>query len=594
MNRVVFVASTYTAAPGEAVFGVPGSTVTNKQLTSNVATLTTSGAHGYNVGDSVTVSGVDATFNGTYTVTAAPSAQSFSYAKTAANVTSAFAAGSVTRSGSFAVNLPAASWGLLPILIKNVGTFNTVTVTRSGAALINGATTYVLSIGQAVTLVPDGANWQVTSTVAATVSVPGAPTIGTATAGVSSVSVAFTPPAFNGGSTITSYTVTTSTGQTGTGTSSPIVVTGCPAGTAATATVHAANIIGNSAESSASNSYTPSAVPSAPGAPTIGTAVAGDTQATANWTAPASDGGSAITGYDAKTYDSAGTLLFTDTVGVVVTYVQTGLTNGTAYKFTVDAINAIGAGALSGFSNTVTPAGFSPANYANLVHWLEADAVGGSPADGDALATWTDQSVSAKNATQATAGKKPIYKASVAAFNNQPVVRFASASAQIMDTASPVSVLTTGYTHIVICSASDATAIHAVFFNGDRASTGRGLYTSSGDGPGNLGKVSILIGGTVWQDTSVASPSTPTIFMFNRIVGDTHLYINGVEATVAAPAGGNPAPTTLTSIGGDGTYFHEGDVALELTYDAVRTTAELNALGTFYAAKYGFTWTNIP
>jgi hypothetical protein len=61
--------------------------VTNKALTTNVATLTTDAAHGITVGDQVTVSGVDATFDGTYTTTAVTST-TFSYAKTAANVAS--------------------------------------------------------------------------------------------------------------------------------------------------------------------------------------------------------------------------------------------------------------------------------------------------------------------------------------------------------------------------------------------------------------------------------------------------------------------------------------------------------------------------
>jgi len=59
-----------------------------KSLTSNVATLSTASAHGLFVGDSVTISSVDATFNGTYTITAVPSTVSFKYAKTASNVAS--------------------------------------------------------------------------------------------------------------------------------------------------------------------------------------------------------------------------------------------------------------------------------------------------------------------------------------------------------------------------------------------------------------------------------------------------------------------------------------------------------------------------
>ena len=63
-------------------------TVNNKALTDNVATLTTAAAHNFLVGDRVTIAGVDATFNGTYALTAVTS-NTFSYAKTASNVTSA-------------------------------------------------------------------------------------------------------------------------------------------------------------------------------------------------------------------------------------------------------------------------------------------------------------------------------------------------------------------------------------------------------------------------------------------------------------------------------------------------------------------------
>ena len=76
-----------------------GTLITNKQLTSNVATLTTSTAHGLAVGDVVWVEGVDATFNstaGTYTVTAVTEF-TFSYAKTAGNVASTAVSSSNAR-----------------------------------------------------------------------------------------------------------------------------------------------------------------------------------------------------------------------------------------------------------------------------------------------------------------------------------------------------------------------------------------------------------------------------------------------------------------------------------------------------------------
>jgi hypothetical protein len=75
-------------------------TVNNKALTSNVATLTTSAAHNYLAGDVVTITGVDATFNGTFNIIAVPTSTTFTYAKTAANVTSA----AVSPTGTATVN----------------------------------------------------------------------------------------------------------------------------------------------------------------------------------------------------------------------------------------------------------------------------------------------------------------------------------------------------------------------------------------------------------------------------------------------------------------------------------------------------------
>jgi hypothetical protein len=98
------------------------------------------------------------------------------------------------------------------------------------------------------------------------------------------------------------------------------------------------------------------AAATAPGAPTIGTATAGDSSATVTWAAPASNGGSAITGYTitASPGGATGSAAAGATSGAV-----TGLTNGTAYTFTVHTNNAVGASAESAASNSVTPASIS-------------------------------------------------------------------------------------------------------------------------------------------------------------------------------------------------------------------------------------------
>lgn len=73
----------------DKVFPAITVSINNKALTSNVATLTTTAAHGMSTGMEITITGVDATFNGSYRITSVPTATTFTYAKTASNVPSA-------------------------------------------------------------------------------------------------------------------------------------------------------------------------------------------------------------------------------------------------------------------------------------------------------------------------------------------------------------------------------------------------------------------------------------------------------------------------------------------------------------------------
>jgi hypothetical protein len=98
-----FVVETPRVLNGLSLAAGIGTTVsvTNKALTSDVATLTTAVAHGLGVGQVVTVSGVDSVFNGTYAITVVGSTTTFSYAKVNANVGSIAATGTVTFTNNY-------------------------------------------------------------------------------------------------------------------------------------------------------------------------------------------------------------------------------------------------------------------------------------------------------------------------------------------------------------------------------------------------------------------------------------------------------------------------------------------------------------
>ena len=183
----------------------------------------------------------------------------------------------------------------------------------------------------------------------------GAPSGLGATIGNVQVVLAWTAPASDGGSPITGYKVersadagvswTVLTASTGSATTS-YTATGLTNGAAYSFRISAVNAVGTGTASTTA-SATPDVVP---GTPTSVATVSGNGVATVSWIAPASNGGTALTGFTVAWTSNAvqGVISGSATVTAATTsYMATGLVNGATYTFTVSATNALGTGAAS-------------------------------------------------------------------------------------------------------------------------------------------------------------------------------------------------------------------------------------------------------
>ncbi|WEK54977.1 MAG: S-layer homology domain-containing protein [Candidatus Cohnella colombiensis] len=177
---------------------------------------------------------------------------------------------------------------------------------------------------------------------------PGVPVLGLATPGDARISLTWDPVIGSTGYKIFKSTTSGTYGSEEASVSGSVYgydVTGLTNGTKYYFVIKATNPGG---DSTASNEViaTPRTVPSAP---TGVTAVAGNGHATVSFTTPA-NGGSDITYYEVTAMP--GNITVTGT-GSPITV--TGLSNGVAYSFTVQAVNSAGSSVASDASNSVTP-----------------------------------------------------------------------------------------------------------------------------------------------------------------------------------------------------------------------------------------------
>jgi fibronectin type 3 domain-containing protein len=225
---------------------------------------------------------------------------------------------------------------------------NVATNSFTDISVTNGATYYYkVAAANAVGVSPQSNEASATPQQPATV--PSAPQSLAATGGDGSVSLSWSAPASNGGAAVTGYDVYRGTSAGGesatpiatniTGTS--FIDTGLTNGTTYYYTVTAGNAVGMSPQSNEASATPQPTVPSAPLSVVAG---AGNASVTVSWSVPASNGGSAITGYDVYRGTSPGgesaTPIASNVTGT--TFTDAGLTNGTTYYYKVAAVNAVG------------------------------------------------------------------------------------------------------------------------------------------------------------------------------------------------------------------------------------------------------------
>jgi Ca2+-binding RTX toxin-like protein len=186
---------------------------------------------------------------------------------------------------------------------------------------------------------------------------PAAPTAVSASPAMVSAVVHWTPPVANGGPPITSYEIVTTPASVPTlsivdPAATSATVPGLLGGVAYTFQVRAINADGTGPLSAPSTTIVVTSL-SAPATPTNLFAIATDSQVILSW-----DDGTMPTSSHLVRIKTGKTIVRTDTVtGDLHSAVITGLTNGTLYSFTVQAVNAAGSSAFSLSSSTVKPIG---------------------------------------------------------------------------------------------------------------------------------------------------------------------------------------------------------------------------------------------
>lgn len=322
-----------------------------------------------------------------------PSAPTAPVIGTAPVISAAASGGSLTFSAASGVTgspTPTVTYDLLiggSVVASGIASGYTLTGIAAGSQIVVRAT----ASNSAGNATASSAAFTVTAAATAPGQVTGL-TLGAATSNGQPLS--WTAPS-NGGAAITDYVVQYSpaganswaTFADGTSTATSATVTGLSPSTSYDYRVAAINSVGTGTYSGTATGSTAAAatVPGAPTGLTLGAATS-TTQAL-TWTAPASNGGAAITDYVVQYSPAGGNswATFADGTSATASATVTGLTASTSYDYRVAAVNSAGQGAYSGTATGSTGAAAAPTNVARLL----ASSLVGVTESGDATNGWS-------------------------------------------------------------------------------------------------------------------------------------------------------------------------------------------------------------
>jgi fibronectin type 3 domain-containing protein len=210
------------------------------------------------------------------------------------------------------------------------------------------------------------------------------------------IDLSWQQPSKNGNATITNYKIYrgSSSGSesflSDIGTNLSYADAGVQKGTRYYYEVTATNSVGEGPKSNEVNATVPSS-PAVPSAPQHLAALAGNQLVSLSWSTPASQGSSAITGYNVYRGSSTGGEALLANTGVTLVYNDTGLVNGNTYFYEISAVNAVGEGQRSNEASATPSTSSNPpdapvqltpvAGNAQVSLTWSPSASGGSPAN---------------------------------------------------------------------------------------------------------------------------------------------------------------------------------------------------------------------
>lgn len=191
--------------------------------------------------------------------------------------------------------------------------------------------------------------------------------------------------------------------------------------------------------------------------------------------------------------------------------------------------------------------GYDPLSIAwHSAYWAE-DPNWTNPGDGNAVTTWDDASGNGRSVTQGTSGKRPLYRASVAALNSQPAVDFDGTDDYLASGSAFTATSGTLTKVVVIQVKTVVVGTRHIFSWGSTGGRADLYYSNNGSDWGLYAPSAQVLGGT---------PDTSAHILFATFgTSVAALNVDGVDVATGTNSG-SLSTHTLGAYSGGGENIH--------------------------------------